>query len=104
MPQFVWYAMQTVDYWIQITENKCGLAQPGVNGRKLAGIRFPVPPIEEQREIVRRLDALLTHEAEAAALLDMDERLDLLEQSILARAFRGELGTRDPADAPAVVE
>ena len=70
----------------------------------LKRLGIPLPQIEEQREIVRRLDALLTHEAEAAALLDMDEHLDLLEQSILARAFRGELGTRDPADAPAVVE
>ena len=73
-----------------------------ISKKKVAKIPLPLAPIEEQREIVRRLDALLTHEAEAAALLDMDERLDLLEQSILARAFRGELGTRDPADAPAL--
>ena len=77
-------------------------AQPVVSGKTLYPMPLQLAPIDEQREIVRRLDALLTHEAEAAALLDMDEHLDLLEQSILARAFRGELGTRDPADAPAL--
>ena len=77
---------------------------PKINQKELGKIPVPVAPIEEQREIVRRLDALLTHEAESAALLDMDEQLDLLEQSILARAFRSELGTHDPADAPAVIE
>ena len=79
-----------------------GGAQPNINADLIEGLPLPLAPLEEQREIVRRLDALLTHEAEAAALLDMDERLDLLEQSILARAFRSELGTRDPADAPAL--
>ena len=84
--------------------SKKWVGQSGYNQEMLKHATFiPIPPIEEQREIVRRLDALLTHEAEAAALLDMDEHLDLLEQSILARAFRGELGTRDPADAPAVI-
>ena len=86
------------------SENKVDVARANLSLKDVANIPLPLPPIEEEREIVRRLDALLTHEAEAAALLDMDERLDLLEQSILARAFRGELGTRDPADAPAVVE
>ena len=85
------------------SENKVDVARANLSLKDVANIPLPLPPIEEEREIVRRLDALLTHEAEAAALLDMDEHLDLLEQSILARAFRGELGTRDPADAPAVI-
>ncbi|MBU4413913.1 MAG: hypothetical protein KJ976_02245 [Proteobacteria bacterium] len=29
-------------------------------------------------------------------LIDMEEQIDLLEKSILSKAFRGELGTNDP--------
>ena len=31
----------------------------------------------------------------------MEKQIDLLEKSILAKAFRGELGTNDPNDEPA---
>ncbi len=53
---------------------------------------LPVPPKEEQNEIVRRVEELFafadTIEQKAAAALD---RVDNLTQSILAKAFRGEL-------------
>ncbi len=65
--------------------------------------RLPVPPIEEQQEIVRILDSLFAKEqqvlvAAQAALT----QIDVIKKSILARAFRGELGTNDPAEESAV--
>ena len=86
----------------QILQLAYGGAQPNINADLIEGLPLPLPPFEEQREIVRQLDSLLGHEAAAAALLDMDDELDLLEQSILSRAFRGELGTNDPAEPPAI--
>ena len=62
----------------------------------------PLPPLSEQKEIVRILDKLLDYEDEARALIDMEEQIDLLEKSILSKAFRGELGTNDPNDEPAI--
>lgn len=64
--------------------------------------RLPVPPIEEQQEIVRILDSLFAKEqqvlvAAQAALA----QIDVIKKSILARAFRGELGTNDPAEESA---
>ena len=95
---------ESLDFQHRISSNTRGNAIRNISSvGDLKRLGVPLPPLEEQHEIVRRLDALLTHEAEAAALLDMDEQFDLLEQSILARAFRSELGTRDPADAPAVI-
>ena len=94
--------MQSLIYWTQITDLKRGIAQPGVNANKLSTLIFPLPSLKEQREIVRQLESLLGHETDAAGLLDMDDELDLLEQSILSRAFRGELGTNDPAEPPAM--
>ncbi len=39
-------------------------------------------------------------EDEAGGLLEMEEQLDLLEKSILSKAFRGELGTNNPTEEP----
>jgi type I restriction enzyme S subunit len=63
-----------------------------LTGVSLAGVPIPLPPIDEQREIVRRVEALF-------ALADnIERRLDAtaasaetLTQAILAKAFRGEL-------------
>jgi len=59
-------------------------------------------PLEEQKEIVRRVKAALAwidriaHEHENAAHL-----LSNLDQAVLAKAFRGELVSQDPDDEPA---
>ncbi len=61
-----------------------------------------LPPLPEQREIVRRVDELfaLADRAEASYQAAM-ERVDSIEQAILAKAFRGELVPQDPNDEPA---
>ena len=51
---------------------------------------------------MRILEKLLDHEDEARTLIDMEEQIDLLEKSILSKAFRGELGTNDPNNEPAI--
>lgn len=62
-----------------------------------------LPSVPEQIEIVRILDDLLAKEQQAKetaeAVLD---QIDLIKKSILARAFRGELGTNDPTEESAV--
>lgn len=64
---------------------------------------IPVPCIEEQAEIVRIIDSLFVKEQQAKEATEaVLEKIDLLKKSILARAFRGELGTNDPNDEPAV--
>jgi type I restriction enzyme S subunit len=71
-------------------------------GRSLAVYPVAIPPLEEQKEIVRQVDKLF-------ALADKVEehyqkawaRVDALSQSVLAKAFRGELVPQDPDDEPA---
>ena len=89
-------------YWQQITSGQVGIGQPNVNAQTLSRIILPLPPFSEQKEIVRILENLLDHEDEARALIDMEEQIDLIEKSILSKAFRGELGTNDPNDEPAI--
>ena len=74
-----------------------------LTGQSLAKIDFIIPSIAEQHEIVRRLDSLLSSESATKAAAEATlEQITTLRQSILARAFRGELGTGDPTDEPAI--
>ena len=63
---------------------------------------FPLPPLEEQQEIVRILDEVLESENKVKELLELEERIDLLEKSILHKAFKGELGTQNSNDESAI--
>lgn len=62
-----------------------------------------IPTIPEQVVIVRTLGDLFAQEQQAkeAAEAVLDQ-IDLMKKSILARAFRGELGTNDPNEESAV--
>jgi len=61
---------------------------------------IPLPPLEEQQEIVRILDEVLENENKVKELLELEERIDILEKSILNKAFKGELGTQNNSDEP----
>jgi type I restriction enzyme, S subunit len=71
---------------------------------RFSSLDFPLPPLAEQTEIVRRVRHLFAMadamEAEFAAA---QRSVDQLDQSLLATAFRGELVPQDPSDEPASV-
>ena len=65
---------------------------------------FPIPPFEEQKEIVRRIESLFKLADNIEQQYQQAEiDLETLNQSILAKAFRGELISQDPNDEPASV-
>ncbi len=62
----------------------------------------PLPPSEEQTEIVRLVDQYFAFaDTIEAQVKKAQARVDNLTQSILAKAFRGELVAQDPNDEPA---
>ena len=73
-----------------------------INSTQLKNIELPLPSLDEQREIVRRIETAFARidriKAEAEVALKLTDRLD---QTILARAFAGELVPQDPQDEPA---
>lgn len=79
------------------------VGQQRVPKRYLETYKLNLPKSNEQREIVRILDGSFVKEQQtkeaAEAVLD---QIDLMKKSILARAFRGELGTNDPNEERAV--
>lgn len=65
---------------------------------------FPIllPPLEEQKEIVRVLDKIFEEENRISKLISLENKIEILEKTILDRAFRGELGTGNNDDEPAI--
>lgn len=85
-----------------VTENKRGMALAHFNVKGYSKVEFDVPPIAEQKEIIKVLDALLEKEQQAReAAESVLTQIDTMKKAILARAFRGELGTNDPAEESA---
>jgi type I restriction enzyme S subunit len=89
---FVCYAIAA--NWSQkwLMQVSKGVAYMGVNIRDLKRIPIPVPPMAEQKEVVRRVRTLLVlaDEIEQRVTAAM-QRVDRLTQSVLSKAFRGEL-------------
>jgi type I restriction enzyme S subunit len=91
-PEYLYQYFQSPSYWIPVIEEKNGTGQPNVNGKKLANIRVPIPPLEEQRRIVEYLGGL-TDKLEVLSGLQVNttSELEALLPSILDKAFKGEL-------------
>lgn len=79
-----------------------GVNQSNINAKKIAAFIIPVPSIAEQTEIVRILDNIFKKEKQAKELASVIEKIDLMKKAILARAFRGELGTNNPEEESAL--
>lgn len=90
------------NYW-DIREKAVGGNQLNLSLTIIKELNIEIPPIDEQMEIVQILDDLFAKEQQTkeAAEIVLDQ-IDLMKKSILARAFRGELGTNDPSEESAV--
>jgi type I restriction enzyme, S subunit len=63
---------------------------------------MPIPSLDEQAVIVSELEELIEREGLVLNLVSNEKKLDVLKQSILFKAFRGELGTNDPSEESAI--
>lgn len=82
---------------------KQAVNQASINQQDVKNVAIKLPKLDEQAEIVRLLDDLLTKEQQAKEAVEgVLEQIDLIKKAILARAFRGELGTNDPTEESAV--
>ena len=100
----LWYT-RTSSYRKQIESvasgNQDGMRNISQNNMKM--IIFPLPTLPEQHEIVRLIDDLLARERSAQQAAEQAlASIDLMKKSILARAFRGELGTNKASEASAL--
>ncbi|CRG50980.1 restriction endonuclease subunit S [Yersinia wautersii] len=80
------------------------LSMRNIGQKSLLDIDLPKPPIEEQHEIVRRVEKLFIYaDTIEKQVQNALERVNNLTQSILAKAFRGELTAQWRAKNPDLI-
>jgi type I restriction enzyme S subunit len=79
-----------------------GVSQSNINAQILSNFLIPLTSIQEQQEIVHRVEKLLVLADSLEAKYNTAmQRIEKIEQSVLAKAFRGELVPQNPNDEPA---
>lgn len=102
LSKFLQYFLEDYINGINIDSDIKGGVIKNFHLNELMLVKVPLPPLEEQKEIVRILENYFKKEEKIKELLTLETQIDLLEKSILSKAFRGELGTSDPNDEPAI--
>jgi len=91
-PTFVEHYFKSHHYWQYISDSQLGIAVPNVNATKLSELPFPLPPLNEQKRIIAKLDQLIPR------IEQIKERLDKIPaiikrfcKSVLTAAVTGKL-------------
>lgn len=100
--EYLKYLMKTPFMVSQIKKNSAGTTVDSLTINKYKTYKLPLPPLEEQKEIVRVLDKVFEEENRISELISLENKIEILEKTILDRAFRGELGTGNSDDEPAI--
>lgn len=99
--KYVYYYLSTQQK--ELESKAPATAQKNINLKVLNDLDIPLPSLPEQHEIVRLIDDLLARERSAQQATEQAlASIDLMKKSILARAFRGELGTNKASEASAL--
>ena len=92
LPQFLVSSTQTSGYREQVRAKITGTTRDRISRSNLAEVQIPVPPLEEQKRIVARLDSMRAKTSEMVAAYDAKlTAAKNLRQSILEAAFAGAL-------------
>jgi type I restriction enzyme, S subunit len=105
LPGYLGYCLNSPagrDYCQRVKSDS--VSQSNINAKKLAAFEFELPSIEEQSEIVRRIERLFAFADRLAACYRAAlAQVEGLTPALLTKAFRGELVPQDPRDEPASV-
>ncbi len=93
LPEYLWRFIRQVNFRIEAERHMTGaVGQLRVPVQFLKEINLPLPPLNEQRRIVAKLESLFTRSRRAREELERIPKLcDRYKQAVLAAAFRGDL-------------
>lgn len=101
--QYIYYFLRSDKVLSYVKEKSKTTNQPNLSIKDLNNLTVPMAFPEEQFEIVRIVDNLILKEQVAKETAEaVIEQIDTMKKAILARAFRGELGTNDPSEESAL--
>lgn len=96
---FGYYLMQSID----LRQLNNGSSVPQINNKDMIKLSLGCPSIEEQEELVKILRGYFDKYYIVLDTVNSSlEQIELMKKSILAKAFRGELGTNHPDEESAV--
>jgi type I restriction enzyme S subunit len=98
------YYIQSPTGFQELIGQMTGTAIKRIILRKIKKAEIPLPSLDDQKEIVSRIDHLFeTANRIESQYLSLKSKIDQLPQAILNKAFKGELVAQDPKDEPAAV-
>ncbi len=87
----------------QFNSHLTGIGVPNLHLRDIKDVKIMVPDKDEQIEVVRLVDRLWdTYLTAYETAKGVVESIDIMKKSILAKAFRGELGTNDLSEESSI--
>ncbi|EPT8080868.1 restriction endonuclease subunit S [Vibrio vulnificus] len=100
--EFFYYLLSSNELKSQFTNLAVGGVVKNIRSELVKEAKVQLPTLSEQKEIVRLVDQYFAFaDTIEAQVKKAQARVDNLTQSILAKAFRGELVPQDPNDEPA---
>lgn len=103
LPKYLYYCLLCENTLKTVLADTRGVVgQSNISLEQCRNLLIPIAPLSEQNEIVRILDHLLENEQKAKELCNVINKIDHIKKSILAKAFRGELGTNHPEEESAL--
>ncbi|HGB1828157.1 TPA: restriction endonuclease subunit S, partial [Salmonella enterica subsp. enterica serovar 16:l,v:-] len=104
IPEYLFYFLSGPDMQNLVKERMTGSAVPHLFQRDVKEFVLEVPPLKEQAEIVRRVEQLFAYaDTIEKQVNNALTRVNSLTQSILAKAFRGELTAQWRAENPDLI-
>ncbi|WP_297964149.1 restriction endonuclease subunit S [uncultured Anaerovibrio sp.] len=102
--KFVYHLVRSSEFRSKAKSNMSGaVGQQRVPKSFMQQYLIKLPTVPEQQEIVSLLDNLLAKERSIVSTCEKSlATIDTIKKSILARAFRGELGTNDPTEPSSI--
>ena len=101
-PLYLTYQLVSGESYSRLVSEIHGATRPRINTTQLRWLEIRIAPLPEQSEIVRRVKALFSLADTIEERFETSRRnIGQLTQSILAKAFRGELVPQDRNDEPA---
>jgi type I restriction enzyme S subunit len=103
LPDYLyWFIVAEAAGRKQLTEMAYGAGKPGLNLENIRSVQVPLPSLSEQQEIVELIQSKLSEADQLdQTLATALQQAEALRQSILKKAFCGQLVNQDKNDEPA---
>lgn len=95
--KYIYYYLKNMN----LVELNKATAIPGLNRNDVYDKLIPIPPLKEQTRIVSKIEGFFEKLDRVDELVQIGEQIELIKKSILAKAFRGQLGTNCEEDESA---